>query len=139
MRTRRELEGQGNDVPPRVAPGAEPPGQRAHRENGDGERAVLAIARDDGASELIGIDGRRCFSVSAPNGRGEGWGEVRENSRCDTSRNPPPSGAHGRGEFLLRPRHRAEGRPAPRRRAEIAQAENCSESHIDYQLDLSTS
>jgi hypothetical protein len=56
LRQRGQLEGKLNDLLPSCFAFAQPPGQRAHREDGHGESAVLAVARDDGGDKLIGFE-----------------------------------------------------------------------------------
>ena len=51
-----EFEGQGNDAAPGVGTGAEASRKGAHRENGDGEGAVFAVAGDDGANERRAVE-----------------------------------------------------------------------------------
>ena len=63
VRQRGQLEGKLNDALPSRLTLAESPGQRAHREDGDGERAVIAIAGDDGGDERGAVEPGRVFSI----------------------------------------------------------------------------
>src|SRR5437773_1224990 len=99
MRAGSQFEGQRKDVPPRVRSPTQPPSQRAHRQDGNGKGAVLAVAGQDGGGERVRL---------------ESAGMLLQ---------PLLGLAEGDGIFLRGLRHRPEGCPTKQGGAQVAEAE----------------